>query len=101
MAVGGYGRSQLFPYSDIDVLLLVPPDNAALRPALEAFVTACWDTGLEIGSSVRTVSECLEESRRDITVQTSLLEAHLVCGNAALFADFQQQFRAHLDVAAF
>ena len=103
VAVGGFGRRQLFPYSDVDVLVLVPETHIdpALREKIEAFIHSCWDVGLEIGSSVRTVSECLEESRRDITVQTSLLEAHLVCGNAALFADFQQQFRAHLDVRAF
>ena len=103
VAVGGFGRRQLFPYSDVDVLVLVPDTHIdpALREKIEAFIHSCWDVGLEIGSSVRTVSECLEESRRDITVQTSLLEAHLVCGNAALFADFQQQFRAHLDVRAF
>lgn len=51
--------------------------------------------------SVRTISECLDESRRDVTVQTSLLEARRGCGNAALFSDFQQQFRAQLDVQAF
>ena len=106
VAVGGFGRRQLFPYSDVDVLLLVPgtaamENDPALCAKIEAFIHSCWDVGLEIGSSVRTISECLEEARRDITVQTSMLEAHLVCGSAELFADFQQQFRAHLDVRAF
>jgi [protein-PII] uridylyltransferase len=103
VAVGGFGRRQLFPYSDVDVLVLVPDTHIdlALREKIEAFIHSCWDVGLEIGSSVRTVSECLEESRRDITVQTSLLEAHLLRGNTVLFTDFQQQFRAHLDVRAF
>ena len=106
VAVGGFGRRQLFPYSDVDVLLLVPgtaatENDPVLCAKIEAFIHSCWDVGLEIGSSVRTISECLEEARRDITVQTSMLEAHLVCGSAELFADFQQQFRAHLDVRAF
>ena len=106
VAVGGFGRDQLFPYSDVDVLLLLP-DGAApeagstLRTQLEAFIGSCWDAGLEIGSSVRTVAECLAESARDVTVQTSLLESRLVCGNAALFADFQQQYRAQMNPAAF
>lgn len=91
VAVGGYGRSQLFPYSDIDVLLLVPPDNAALRPALEAFVTACWDTGLEIGSSVRTVDECLALAQQDITAQTSMLEMRHIGGSTEHFAQLLAQ----------
>ena len=91
VAVGGYGRSQLFPYSDIDVLLLVPPDNAALRPALEAFVTACWDTGLEIGSSVRTVDECLALAQQDITAQTSMLEMRHIGGRTEHFAQLLAQ----------
>jgi [protein-PII] uridylyltransferase len=106
VAVGGFGREQLFPYSDVDVLLLVPgkvttEGDPALCEKIETFIHSCWDVGLEIGSSVRTVAECLEEAQRDVTVQTSLLEARLVCGNAALFANFQQQFRVHLDVPAF
>ena len=106
VAVGGFGRDQLFPYSDVDVLLLLP-DGAApeagstLRAQLEGFIGSCWDAGLEIGSSVRTVAECLAESARDVTVQTSLLESRLVCGNAALFADFQRQYRVQMDPAAF
>ncbi len=106
VAVGGFGRDQLFPYSDVDVLLLLP-DGAApeagstLRTQLEAFIGSCWDAGMEIGSSVRTVAECLAESARDVTVQTSLLESRLVCGNTALFADFQQQYRAQMNPAAF
>ncbi len=106
VAVGGFGRSQLFPYSDVDVLLLVPgvvaTENApTLCEKVEIFIQHCWDVGLEIGSSVRTISECLDESRRDVTVQTSLLEARWLWGDAALFSDFQQQFRAQLDVPAF
>ncbi len=106
VAVGGFGRDQLFPYSDVDVLLLMPDGAAteagsALRTQLEGFIGSCWDAGLEIGSSVRTVAECLAESAGDVTVQTSLLESRLVCGNAALFAEFQRQYRAQMNPQAF
>src|SRR5688500_13171622 len=74
VAVGGYGRGELFPYSDVDVLILLPaePDGRSeqVDDSVVQFVTACWDTGLEIGSSVRTIDECLAESARDVTVQT-------------------------------
>ena len=103
-AVGGYGREQLFPYSDIDVLVLLPgdlPQPEAVRTQIEGFIRSCWDAGLEIGSSVRTVEECLAEAANDVTVQTSLLEARRVCGDAALFAHFEHQFGAQLDRHAF
>ncbi|MCW5237701.1 [protein-PII] uridylyltransferase [Verminephrobacter eiseniae] len=106
VAVGGFGREQLFPYSDVDVLLLLPEALApeagnALRSQIEGFIGSCWDAGLEIGSSVRTVAECLAESAGDVTVQTSLLEARLLCGSAALFDQFQRQYRAQLNPEAF
>ncbi len=103
-AVGGYGREQLFPYSDIDVLVLLPgdlPQPEAVRTQIEGFIRSCWDAGLEIGSSVRTVEECLAEAANDVTVQTSLLEARRVCGDAALFAHFEHHFGAQLDPHAF
>ena len=106
VAVGGFGRGELFPYSDVDVLVLMPDDqspdtDAPLKARIEAFIGNCWDAGLEIGSSVRTVSECLHEAAHDVTVQTSLLEARLITGNSALFAGFEQQFLAALDPQAF
>ena len=106
VAVGGFGRTELFPCSDIDVLLLLPDDQSpqhdpALKARLESFIGSCWDAGLEIGSSVRTVEECLQEAARDVTVQTSLLEARLITGNAALYADFQRRYFAALDPRAF
>ncbi len=104
VAVGGYGRGELFPYSDVDVLVLLPAvqtDDPQLRAAVEAFVTACWDVGLEIGSSVRTVQDCLAESARDVTVQTALLEARLVCGAKKLFAEFRAAHEAAMDPRAY
>ncbi len=106
LAVGGYGRGELFPYSDIDVLVLLPdgeaPDtDAALKARIEGFIGSCWDTGLEIGSSVRTLAECLHEAANDVTIQTSLLEGRLITGSAGLYAQFQKQFFAAMDPNAF
>lgn len=105
VAVGGYGRGELFPYSDVDVLILLPAEpggrSEQVDDSVVQFVTACWDTGLEIGSSVRTVDECLAESARDVTVQTALLEARFVCGAKRLFTQFRQAHDAAMDPAAF
>ena len=103
LAVGGYGRGALFPYSDVDVLLLLPEnaDENALRPHIEAFISACWDVGLEIGASVRSAEQCLRAADEDLTLQTALLEARLVAGNEALAAQIFQRFRAGLDALAF
>jgi len=106
VAVGGYGRGALYPYSDIDVLLLMPSgvsaeENPVLKSQIENFISACWDNGLEIGSSVRNLEECIQESRADITVQTSLLEARRIVGNAALFKVFKNQYDEAMDPKAF
>ncbi|MBK6007824.1 [protein-PII] uridylyltransferase [Ramlibacter ginsenosidimutans] len=103
VAVGGFGRGELFPHSDVDVLLLLPDgeQDAALQQRIERFIGSCWDSGLEIGSSVRTPEECLARSAEDVTVQTSLLEARLVAGSRKLFGTFRERFRAQLDPRAF
>jgi [protein-PII] uridylyltransferase len=87
VAVGGYGRGELHPCSDIDILLLVPaaPD-AAGRGMVERLVTFLWDIGLEVGHSVRTVEECAQESVADVSVMTTLIEARLLAGNEELVA---------------
>jgi [protein-PII] uridylyltransferase len=90
VAVGGYGRGELHPCSDIDLLLLVPaPLDAEGRGRVEQFVAFLWDTGLEVGHSVRTVEECPQESAADVGVMTTLLEARLLSGNAALLRDMR------------
>jgi len=101
-AVGGYGRGELFPYSDVDLLVLLPSEpDAELRRKLEALIGSLWDAGLEPGHGVRTVDECLSESAKDITVQTSLLEARWLAGSRSLFSAFTSAMRAHLDPQAF
>ncbi|QOD84479.1 [protein-PII] uridylyltransferase [Chromobacterium haemolyticum] len=84
IAVGGYGRGQLFPHSDIDLLVLLDqPPSPELGERVGAFISQLWDVGLEIGHSVRTVEECLSEARGDITIETNLLENRLIAGDAA------------------
>jgi [protein-PII] uridylyltransferase len=102
VAVGGYGRGELFPHSDVDVLVLLEaaPD-AALQAKLEELVQLFWDIGLEIGHSIRTVEECLTESAADITVQTALLEARRVAGNRMLFQFLQDRCKAAMNPQAF
>ena len=115
VAVGGYGRGELFPNSDVDVLLLLPDttqtdinlagDSPAvgdnLKARIENFIGSCWDSGLEIGSSVRTLAECIEESAKDVTVQTSLLEARWLAGSKDHFTVLRAQLDAALNPKAF
>ena len=106
VAVGGFGRSELFPHSDIDVLLLlpdgvVPEQDDDVKTRIESFISSCWDTGLEIGSSVRNVADCVTQAENDVTVQTSLLESRLIVGSKALYAQFEAQFRLGMDAKAF
>jgi [protein-PII] uridylyltransferase len=102
IAVGGYGRGQLFPHSDVDILILLPaaPDEK-LRGKLETLVGTFWDIGLDIGHSVRTLDECFEIAAGDVTVQTNLLESRLVSGNRKLYAKFTRRLQQSIDPAAF
>ena len=105
IAVGGFGRNELFPFSDVDILILlntsIDHTDQVFTEKLEKFITLCWDLGLEIGSSVRDVNECIEESIKDVTVRTSLLEARFLLGNKKLFNVFQKRFNEELDPKAF
>ncbi len=91
LAVGGYGRGELHPCSDIDILLLVPeaPDERG-RNAVERLVTFLWDIGLEVGHSMRTVEECAQESVADVGVMTTLLEARMLAGNSELVSRMRE-----------
>lgn len=81
LAVGGYGRGELHPHSDIDLLFLMRDDQAAVnRDALSGFFAFLWDINLEIGQSVRTIAQCRDEAVKDITVTTSLMESRTIVG---------------------
>ncbi|MEO1244455.1 MAG: [protein-PII] uridylyltransferase [Pseudomonadota bacterium] len=90
VAVGGYGRGELHPHSDVDVLVLVSrqPDEDSAN-ALGRFFTSLWDAGLEVGHSVRSVAECVAEAGSDLTVATTLMEARLLTGPESLFGEMQ------------
>ena len=107
VAVGGYGRGELFPYSDVDVLVILPnadangDDSPDRGNVTSNFITACWDAGLEIGSSVRTLEECVAMALSDVTVQTALLEARFLCGERRVFAQFRSAIDGAMDPKAF
>jgi [protein-PII] uridylyltransferase len=91
VAVGGYGRGELHPSSDIDVMVLLPKsDSADWQPDIEAFLTFLWDIGLEVGHSVRSIDDCQRESLADISVATTLFEARLLSGPEPLFAGMRR-----------
>jgi [protein-PII] uridylyltransferase len=89
IALGGYGRGELHPYSDLDLLILIPDDSPLDLHAIELFIQRLWDTGLEIGHSVRTLPEALALCRKDLEIMTHTVDARLLLGNTALFADFK------------
>jgi [protein-PII] uridylyltransferase len=102
IAVGGYGRGELFPYSDVDVLiLLAEPADADMQARIERLISLLWDLGIDIGHSVRTEAECLHEAKLDITVETALIEARLVVGSKRRFARLKRAVDAQLDVRTF
>jgi [protein-PII] uridylyltransferase len=102
VAVGGYGRGELFPHSDVDVLILLP---GWLDPAGTAFIERLigvfWDIGLEMGHSVRTIAQCADEMAADVTVKTSLLEQRFVAGSRRLHRSFARMLASSMDVPSF
>jgi [protein-PII] uridylyltransferase len=91
VAVGGYGRGELHPSSDIDIMVLLPKsDSADWQPDIERFLTFLWDIGLEVGHSVRSIDDCQSESLADISVATTLFEARLLSGPEPLFAGMRR-----------
>jgi [protein-PII] uridylyltransferase len=91
VAVGGYGRGELHPYSDIDLLILLGENCDSCKSVLSDFLTLLWDTGLNIGPSVRDLDECVERAAGDITILTSLMEARVIRGPEQLMQQVQER----------
>jgi [protein-PII] uridylyltransferase len=90
IAVGGYGRAELHPFSDVDILLLTQEKiDSVLEEKISTFITQLWDVKLDIGHSVRSIKECLKQAVNDVTVATNLMEMRQVCGNKALTEQLQ------------
>ncbi len=94
-ATGGYGRATLAPFSDIDLLFLTGGKASdKMDRAVEFILYFLWDLGLKVGHATRSIPDCLNEAKGDVTIRTSLLDARCLSGDRALFADFQKAFRA-------
>src|ERR1700761_3681765 len=94
MAVGGYGRGTLAPFSDIDLLFVRPyKQTAHAESVIEYMLYALWDLGFKVGHASRTVEECVRLSKEDFTIRTSILEARLLTGDEKLAADLHRRFR--------
>ena len=92
VAVGGYGRAELLPHSDIDLLVLYPDEGlGSADQVLEQFLTMLWDLRLNVGHSVRSAKECREQAGADITIMTNLMEARLLAGDSTLHRAMQTQ----------
>jgi [protein-PII] uridylyltransferase len=101
LAVGGYGRFELFPHSDVDILILHDNADVAAIPGIQTFLSEAWDLGFEIGHSVRTVDECLTEAGADATVATALLERRLILGDERTVEKLREAWAKTFDVEHF
>ena len=101
LAVGGYARFELFPHSDVDILLLHNGADVASIPGIESFLSEAWDLGFEVGHSVRSVEECISEAHADVTVATSLLERRSIVGAMGNTHALDQRWQQAFDVEHF
>lgn len=102
IAVGGYGRGELYPHSDIDLLILIPSHSETFQPSsIEILIGLMWDLGLNVGHSVRNLDECISEAKKDITVQTNLLESRMLAGDKKHYQLFLAEIAGSLDLIAF
>jgi [protein-PII] uridylyltransferase len=101
IAVGGYGRNELFPFSDVDILVLTSEKSIENDENISQFITKCWDIGLKIGHSVRNLVEVKEEFNADISTATNLLEARLVYGSSELYLKFNSTINKIINIKKF
>ncbi|MBL4895154.1 MAG: hypothetical protein JKY59_09885, partial [Emcibacter sp.] len=94
VAIGGYGRADMAPYSDVDLLFLLPYKQTPWgEQVVEYILYMLWDIGLKVGHAVRTVAECVRLSKEDLTIRTSLLEARYICADRELYEEFHERYR--------
>ena len=97
VAVGGYGRGELAPYSDIDLLFLLPyKQTPHTEQVIESLLYLLWDLGLKIGHSTRSVEDCLRQAKSDLTIRTSLVEVRYLWGEEALFSELKRRFDSEI-----
>lgn len=104
IAVGGYGRGELYPHSDIDLLILLPEhggEHNHYNHQVETLIGILWDIGLTVGHSVRNLQECVTEAQKDISVQTNLIESRLLTGETDAYSTFVTEIARTLNVTAF
>jgi [protein-PII] uridylyltransferase len=99
VAVGGYGRGELAPYSDLDLLFLLPDflnksDNKKIENVVQSILYFLWDLGFTIGHSTRSIQDCIQKSSEDLTISTSLLEKRLIIGNQDVFDSLNDNFKS-------
>ena len=102
IAVGGYGRGELSPHSDLDILFLLPNklrknDTKKIENVIELILYILWDLGFTVGHSTRTIDDCIEKSRSDLTISTSLLEKRFVAGNNDIYDLLNNKFKKFID----
>ena len=97
VATGGYGRGELAPQSDIDLLFLLPYKlTPRSEQVVEAMLYLLWDLGFKVGHATRSLDDCMRLARGDITICTALLEARWLCGDRALFEEFKSRFQGEV-----
>src|SRR6201996_6903524 len=94
MAVGGYGRGTLAPYSDIDLLFVRPyKQTAHAESVIEYMLYALWDLGFKVGHASRTIDDCVKLAREDFTIRTAILEARRLIGDEKLAEELKRRYR--------
>ncbi len=97
IAVGGYGRREMAPYSDIDLLFLCPYKRTArVEQIVEAILYFLWDLGFKVGHATRSIDDCLRRAKRDQTIATNLLDARYIWGDQPLYGEFKQRFEKEI-----
>ncbi len=102
VAVGGYGRKELFPYSDVDILIIFEKEISKNdQESISQFLTNCWDLGFKVGHSVRNIKESKYEFKKDITTATNLIESRFIIGSLSVFSKLEQAINNSLSIKTF